>query len=228
MVEVAEGAEEVRVAPVLAAEAVRRRLDAVAGVMGWSLGYQPLPGEAMLCRLSLGGVEKTAVVAAARAGGAVATSEAALSAAAALFGMRPPFAAGASAWLPCDPVTLEPLHLPDAEDLPATAQLPAEDRSGPEVAAILPPVAAAVDTPAAKPEGQQMIDRLVERLKEQGQGLAAARLLVRHGGYGQDAEAARSLYAALRALLVKGSASRQADDATAGAPDEREAAEVAS
>jgi hypothetical protein len=48
-----------------------------------------------------------------------------------------------------------------------------------------------------------MIDRLVERLKEEGQGLAAARLLVKHGGYGNDPAAARELYAQLRALLLR-------------------------
>jgi hypothetical protein len=46
-----------------------------------------------------------------------------------------------------------------------------------------------------------MIDRLVERLKDEGQGLAAARLLVRYGGYGKDPDAARELYAQLRELL---------------------------
>lgn len=222
MVEVAEGAEEVRVAPALSAEAIRRRLDDVAGVMGWSLSYHPLAGEAMLCRLSLAGVEKSAVVGARRTGGAEATADAALAAAAALFGMRPPFAQGASAWLPCDPVTLEPLHLPEAEDLPvAVAARPANAAP----AAVAQPAAAAAEAPAPKPEGQQMIDRLVERLKEQGQGLAAARLLVRHGGYGKDTETARALYAELRALLVKGAT---APGAASEASDPREPVEATS
>ena len=55
--------------------------------------------------------------------------------------------------------------------------------------------------PVEKPTGQQMIDRLVDRLKDEGQGLAAARLLVRYGGYGKDPDTARELYAQLRALL---------------------------
>ena len=46
-----------------------------------------------------------------------------------------------------------------------------------------------------------MIDRLVDRLKDEGQGLAAARLLVRYGGYGKDPDTARELYAQLRVLL---------------------------
>jgi hypothetical protein len=62
--------------------------------------------------------------------------------------------------------------------------------------------AARVGAPVAeKPTGQQMIDRLVDRLKVEGQGLAAARLLVRYGGYGKDPDTARELYAQLRVLL---------------------------
>jgi hypothetical protein len=79
------------------------------------------------------------------------------------------------------------------------------DASAPGVAApgvATPGVATPDVAPAAKPTGQQMIDRLVERLKGEGQGLAAARLLVKHGGYGKDPEAARELYAQLRELLL--------------------------
>ncbi len=56
-------------------------------------------------------------------------------------------------------------------------------------------------------DGLRMIDRLVERLKDDGQGLAAARLLVRFGGYGKDPDAARELYGELRALLKRASES---------------------
>lgn len=212
MVEVTDGGEEVRVVPMLRPSAVRLRLDGAVGPMGWGMSYQLLPGDAMLCQLRVGEVEKGAVVAAARVGGAVATADAAFCAAAELFGLRAPFAEGVSAWLPCDPVTLEPLHPPMAEDLAVV------DRSDEVAPAIAHPTVADVsidseaapaggqplassDAPMPKPEGQQMIDRLVERLKAEGQGLVAARLLVRHGGYGKDPEAARALYAELRALL---------------------------
>ena len=57
-----------------------------------------------------------------------------------------------------------------------------------------------------KPEGQQMIDRLVARLREEGMGAEAARLVTVYGGYGRDASAQRELYAKLRALLVERSA----------------------
>ncbi len=59
---------------------------------------------------------------------------------------------------------------------------------------------------AAKPDGHQVIDRLVERLRQEGLGADAARLVTSYGGYGGDAEASRELYAKLRALLVQRSA----------------------
>jgi hypothetical protein len=138
-------------------------------------------------------------------------------------GLRPPLPRGASFWLPCDPETLEPLHPPDlgeitqmvagnadrgrleVEPVGEPAEVPAlehVDAPVPTDSAALPSVAPAADAPAAKPTGQQMIDRLVERLKGEGQGLAAARLLVKYGGYGKDPEAARELYAHLRELLL--------------------------
>ncbi len=73
---------------------------------------------------------------------------------------------------------------------------------------------AEVAPPAPKPEGQQIIDRLIERLKAEGQGLASARILVKHGGYGKDPKAARELYAELRDLLR---ATSERDGETAGA-----------
>jgi hypothetical protein len=58
-------------------------------------------------------------------------------------------------------------------------------------------------TEPVKPEGQQAIDRLVERLRAEGNGLETARLLVRYGGYGSDPQAARELYGKLRELLAR-------------------------
>lgn len=55
---------------------------------------------------------------------------------------------------------------------------------------------------AAKPAGQRAIDRLLERLKDEGLGLQAAKLVVEYGGYGSDPQAARELYAQLRGLLL--------------------------
>ena len=47
---------------------------------------------------------------------------------------------------------------------------------------------------AERPEAHQVIDRLVERLRAEGLGAEAARLVVRFGGYGRNAEESRELY----------------------------------
>ncbi|MDF1523535.1 MAG: hypothetical protein P1P87_12080 [Trueperaceae bacterium] len=230
-VEVADAGDEVRVVPRVRASAVRERFDAVVGVAGWQVAYAPFDGGAVACHLTASGVTKGVVVPAALAGGASATADVALAAAAELFGARPPVAADASAWVACDPETLAPLHPPAHGDVAsggvgavptegparrpeaseslggaatpsaaAPAMAPAPSSTAPAALTTSDAVGAS-DAVAVKPTGQQMIDRLVERLKDEGQGLAAARLLVRYGGYGKDPDAARELYAQLRELL---------------------------
>jgi hypothetical protein len=243
-VELADGGEEVRVVPLVAAAALRARFDQVLGIAGWSVAYAPLDAGAVACHVTVAGVTKGAVAPAALVGGPAAAADAAFAHAAAAFGLRPPFPAGTTAWVPCDPETLLPLHPPTVEPTPAVEASPAVEATADDaVAADAPSAAAAVGPahaaapgavrpggapdavrvgaaaagavappapPAEKPTGQQMIDRLVERLKDEGQGLAAARLLVRYGGYGKDPDTARELYAQLRALL------RSAPAATVG------------
>lgn len=58
-----------------------------------------------------------------------------------------------------------------------------------------------------KPGAQELIDKLVTRLREAGKGREAAALVVKYGGYGSDPEATRKLYGELRALLVEKGAS---------------------
>lgn len=53
----------------------------------------------------------------------------------------------------------------------------------------------------AKPEPQELIDRLMERLKEAGLGKQAALIVTKHGGYGKTPDETRRLYGDLRALL---------------------------
>ncbi len=57
--------------------------------------------------------------------------------------------------------------------------------------------------PAAKPSAQELIDRLVAKLREAGKGREAAELVVRYGGYGGDPETTKKLYGELRALLLQ-------------------------
>jgi len=60
-----------------------------------------------------------------------------------------------------------------------------------------------------KSETKDVIDRLVERLRAEGLGLDAAKLLTKHGGYGEDSESAKLLYGKLRSLLLEKTASKE-------------------
>lgn len=218
VVEIADAGDVVRIEPRIATHALHERLDAAVGVRGWSVRYAAMPGEAVACHLILEGVTKGVVAAPALVGGGAVTAAVAFDRAAARFGARHPWPAGVSAWVACDPATFEPLHPPEWSFGPAIA--PREAPRGPRADGGDEPAAAhaAADAEAGtggsapatseaapavpKPEGQQMIDRLIDRLKAQGQGMTAARILVRHGGYGRDPQAARELYAELRQLLL--------------------------
>lgn len=221
MVEVGDAGDEVRVVPRVGASALHARLDAAHGSRGWSVSYAAMPGEAIACHLLVEGVTKGAVAGPALVGGAEATAAIAFARAASLFGAAPAWPADASAWVACDPETLEPLHAPVRPESGAgpvaappsvTGAAAPADVPAPAPAGVVGVEDALLEAPA-KPEGQQMIDRLIERLKAQGQGLAAARILVKHGGYGKDPQAARELYAALRQLLL--ASAPRADEASA-------------
>ena len=136
---------------------------------------------------------------------AAALADTALALCAAQFGLVAP---GVEGWAPHDPETGEVLW----EELEAAASAGSEDAApvAPQGAAdapgTAPPDGAAppdTETAAAeRPEAHQVIDRLVERLRAEGLGAEAARLVVRFGGYGRNAEESRELYGKLRSLLV--------------------------
>jgi len=244
VVEPSDAGDEVRVEPRLPLEAICERFDAVLGVWGWSVHYGTMPGDAVACHLTIDGLTKGAVAGPALTGGGAETAAVAFALAAARFGVRGRWPTGVSAWVACDPGTLEPLHAPDPAQLQALARrapadgplgegppaggppadevpayrLPGDDPPPDHPHADEPPTveggfAAAIASP--KPEGQQMIDRLIDRLKDRGLGLQAARILVRHGGYGKDPQAARELYGELRQLLLD---ALPPDEAAVGAP----------
>ena len=216
VVSVDAAADEAVVAPRLRREAIAERLDQHCGVGGWSVTFTPFADGAVGCTVEIAGVRKGAVVDALMAG-AAATADATLAACAASFGLVAP-ASAAPQRVAFDAEAGVALHDPEptSDQVAVAAARSADDPAGPapfrESAHDAPVVDAAVaDLHAADAEarglsrdGLAMIDRLVERLKESGQGLQAARLLVRYGGYGKDAEAARALYGALRALLKSG------------------------
>ncbi|MEX2501843.1 MAG: hypothetical protein WD336_05675, partial [Trueperaceae bacterium] len=109
---------------------------------------------------------------------------------------------------------VEPLH-PPATRPRATGDgdRSGQDRTspGPDAAraangGVAAGTADASDREDARSEPERMIDRLVERLREEGLGAPAARLVTSYGGYGRDLEERRELYAKLRSLLVERSA----------------------
>ncbi len=212
VVSVDAAADEAVLAPRLRREVIVERLDQHCGVAGWSVTFTPFADGAVGCTVEIAGVRKGAVVDALMAG-AAATADAALAACAAAFGLVVPTSA-APQRVAFDAEAGVALHDPE----PASAHVGAATGAGPGDAPSAPATAGTSDDEAPIPDvhaadvearglsrdGLAMIDRLVERLKESGQGLQAARLLVRYGGYGKDAEAARALYGALRALLKSG------------------------
>lgn len=203
-----------RLEPVVAEGFVVRRLDEATGVEGWSKRLLPLGADAVVCELWALDVHRSAV---ARSFGGVVDMQRvcawAFGRAAALFGARPPVEG--DAWVDFDPEAGEPLYLPatDAAAAPSRAVSGGGDPGGraqpsAEGAAYLDRGADASPGGAAPPadaraEAQQVIERLLERLKAEGLGREAAALVVEHGGYGRSSEDARELYRKLRELLLQ-------------------------
>lgn len=211
VVSVDPGADEALVVPRLRREAIVERLDDLCGVAGWSLSLTPFADGAVGCGLQVGEVRKAAV-ADARIEGPAATADAALAACAALFGLASPVAAHARR-VAFDAEAGVALHDPDPEAIPEeTVAVPRADAAAADRrdagAAEADEASDVPDAAARRPssEARVMIDRLVERLRASGRGLEVARLVARHGGYGEDAEAARALYGALRSLLKRSAA----------------------
>lgn len=65
-----------------------------------------------------------------------------------------------------------------------------------------PAASTAPPSPERKPSAQELIDRLIARLREEGKGREAAALVVKYGGYGSDPETTKKLYGELRNLLL--------------------------
>ena len=206
-----------QVRPQLRAEAVTARFDAVLGIGGWSQGFAALGERGLVCTLSVGDVAKAAAAPYTAETDLNGTADDALAAAAALFGLRPAVVLGELPWVDYDPEQGQPLYEPnlsgEVEDTQPTSQPVSAARPEPTRGAALeaqPGVQTdfvQADTPpVAKSAGQQAIDKLVDRLKADGKGLGAAKLLNQYGGYGSDPGAARELYAKLRDLLREGSA----------------------
>ena len=185
-----------QVKPSLRAASVRARFDRVCGVGGWSCAFSALGDRGLVCTLTVGGAHKAAVVPYSAETGLENSADDAFAAAAASFGLCPPVTLDELPWVDYDPEQKEPLYDPELSgDAPAGV---AETER--------PPEPAPAEPAPVKSAGQQAIDKLVDRLKAEGKGLGAAKLLNAHGGYGSDPAAARELYAKLRELLLEDSA----------------------
>lgn len=201
--EIAPDRSSVRLRPQLRPGAVTSRLDEVVAVHGWSFRCVPFSPAAVGCELTIGGVTKSAV-AADPSGTAdqAALCRDALARAAEYFGLLPPADPDGEYWVDYDAESGAPLFEPDVVPAAGPRPAPAEpgDGGGAEAARPLGEPSGEDDT---KPQGQRIIDRLVERLRAEGRGLEAAKLLVEYQGYGRDPAAARELYSKLRALLLE-------------------------
>lgn len=194
------------VTPYVDASAVLDRLDEVVGTQGWQDSYQvlhtPPPGAggtyAVKCRLTVMDVSKEDV---GEGDSLKAAFADALARAAAKFGVGR-YLYQDKQWVDHDPDTGQ-FNPPRVEvGAPVYRGRPAGvPASAPEAhRASTPPTA------EAKPEPQELIDRLIERLKEAGLGRQAAQIVMKYGGYGKQPDETRKLYGELRALL-KGQAS---------------------
>lgn len=230
--ELTEDAGAAVMAPGVSADALTQRFDAVLGADGWGFALLPFGERAMVCNLRLAGVERGAVAELpdGLAVSAAALGERALALAAAAFGIGPSREDRFWSVVDFDNEAGEPLYLP-GEDLWREAMAAgAEGIAGPQSAAgaeQFPAAARAagsetlVETGTRQPsapgqsadavgaqapersQGAQAIDKLVERLNEEGLGRQAARLVVAHHGYGRNPDEGRELYSKLRALLLE-------------------------
>lgn len=187
VIQILSDGHEAKVRPQLRFERVRQRLDETLGIAGWSSRYRAV-GEAVACELSVANVTKSALAESTYVDKSTAAQDAFVYAAE-LFGLVPPVNRFETFQVDYDAEAKTPLFDPEAMTEGGVQR---------EAPLSPPPVAEA----PAKTAGQQAIDKLVERLEQQGRGKEVARLIVQYGGYGQNPEAARELYGKLRALLV--------------------------
>lgn len=176
IVELSQDGKQARLRPQLNYEVVVQRLNDTVGVEGWSNRYFVLTEGVFSCELRIKDVIKSCWLADRKLVASQLLAQDALVYAAEYFGMVSGVKPRPDYWVEYDPEQQTILFEPEPEWL------------SPE------------PTPE-KPAGQQAIDKLIDRLRQEGQGLEAAKLLIRYGGYGQNPEAAKELYSQLRNLL---------------------------
>src|SRR5690554_2312492 len=218
--EIEPGGGRARLEPAWFPDAVRRRLDSQLGLEGWSFALSGT-GSGVVCALTFGSVTRSAVAGAGHGVTLAQLADLAFARCARQFGIAPQvLVTDDSYWVDYDEEAGEPLFQPEA--VPAGAgEMPAP---APLVAPAAPgspgPLVDAPDEPAesgaapvaleegpgstepareASSEALAMIERLLDRLKAEGLGKEAAKLVARY--HGDTAEQARELYGRLSALL---------------------------
>ncbi|GIW26486.1 Rad52/Rad22 family DNA repair protein [Meiothermus sp.] len=191
------------VVPDLDIRAVLERLDEVVGVHGWQDTYEVLHTPtaaadhyAVKCRLTVMDISKEDV---GEGDSLKAAFSDALLRTAIKFGLGRHLYRLEQQWVDHDPETGK-FNPPQVHLVAAAPSLRSEAPAPPEA----PENTRSPDP--AKPEPQELIDRLIERLKGAGLGKQAAQIVMKYGGYGKHPDETRKLYGELRALL-KGQAS---------------------
>jgi len=204
VVEVADDLQTARLARTLSRAAIAARLDGAVGPTDWSFQLLPLGERSLVCNLSVAGVGRSGTATAARGlprFDVTLLSEYALAAAAEQFGMSP--GGKVCAWVDFDAEAGEPLYLPSEDEVAVgDGELSAVNGSPEDGRGPAPEPQPAAPGPAAKRAGHEVVERLLDRLREEGLGKEAARLVVAHAGYGRTQAEARELYGKLRALLL--------------------------
>lgn len=221
--EVEPGADRARLEPAWAPSAVTQRLDTELGIQGWSFTITAAGGMGVACALTLDQTTRSAVAGSRQAGPSLEQlADLAFARCARQFGIAPPVATEHETyWVDFDPDTGEALYEPEpvpaqrhGETVPAVAEASgfggalSADAAAPASGRIPAPDGATDEAPEASREAREassealaMIERLIDRLKADGLGKEAARLVATH--HGATAEQARELYGRLRALLKK-------------------------
>ena len=222
IMELSEDLSQAQVRPQLSYGVVIEHLNTTLGRAGWSFSYAPIGDQALSCTLSIGMADKALSKAVVLSIGndAERSSRDALVHAAEYFGIVSGADTSQNYWVDYDPEAKDILFEPEYEQAVIdeaagrgfsgfsldTGQDLAQDLveeldmskfSGPLVDPEQEP-----EADHSKTEGQQKIDRLVERLKADGMGLQVAKLTVQYGGYGNNPDEARILYGKLRELLI--------------------------
>ena len=224
IVRLADDQQTAQVHPQLRAAAVIARLNSVVGIAGWSNHFSPIGNEGLCCTLSVGEVRKSVVVSLGMGDAkdlprsSAERADDALAKAAEHFAMLPPVDQTLSYWVDYDPenrvILYEPAPIAPVQPALAPVHSPADSVNSTEHGDAYPN-----DSYDDKSAGQQAIDRLLERLQQEGLGLEAAKLSISYGGYGSSPEAARAFYRELRGLLLKrNEASSIVDTSSADTP----------